>query len=344
MIIMETTESYSNWTSPMSVDEGRPGMSVQSVVMATILGVCSVLIIASNTLILIVLHKARDCFEEMQQFVFKALAVTDFLTGIFCCTLSMLAIVFGITQSFSSTMCAIRGAACTGLTNLSALLITFACLDRFLAVIFPLRYPMLVTLRRAKIVVLVCCGVAVFNGGLSTLRGTTVSKGNLCLSDFSSERLAFRPSLVTSLLILTVTLVLTVFFNIKVMVIVSGQSRRIAALGPSDISDANTTVGNLNKDHRAHLKGLRVLIIATAAFFIAILPWNIIAASQFNSDRNIATPMARFVSSALLLSSSWANAVIFLALNRRFRRAAKQLVRESPEDSATEVTMRTYAP
>ncbi|XP_072172444.1 octopamine receptor beta-1R-like [Diadema setosum] len=339
-----TTRYYTMYANQTSTDATIPSSqtySVQTIVQITFFCLFACLIVISNTLILFVLYKVQDCFEEMQQFVFRALAVTDLLTGIFCCTLTAFAMIFGTRRSFSSSLCAVRGAACTGLTNLSALLITCACFDRFVAIIYPLHYPTMVTLRRAKFMLVVVCSVAICNGGLSTLRGRTVARSNLCLSDFSSERLAFRPSLVTSLLILTITLSLTIFFNIKVMLVVFGQSNRVAAASsvPSG-SEQKTEEGEPKMSRRRALKGLRPLIVATTSFFVAILPWNIVAASQFSSSTNIATPMARYVTSALLLCNSWMNALIFATFNRRFRAAAKRVVFPSQsDDTIAETTL-----
>ncbi|XP_054774666.2 neuropeptide FF receptor 2-like [Lytechinus pictus] len=342
---MATTESYTNVTISEGGGAGGGGainVSALSITQATLLAICLLMTVISNTFILIILYKVRNCFEEMQQFVFQALAVTDFLTGIFCCGLSMLSIIIGPGQPFSSAMCAIRGAACTGLTNLSALLISCACFDRFVAVIFPLRYFSFVSMKRARIVLLFLCTMAASNGALSLLRGRTVAKSNLCLSDFSSERLAFRPSLVTSLLIFSITLLLTSISNIKVMLVASGQSKRSANVAPSDIANESDTVQrDPTQPRRGSLKGLRVLIVTTITFFLAILPWSIVSASQFSQETSIATPMARFISSLLLMSNSWMNAVIFAAFNKRFRKAVKRVIYLAQLDGESTVNEHT---
>ncbi|XP_003727104.2 neuropeptide FF receptor 2 [Strongylocentrotus purpuratus] len=344
---MATTEGYTNVTLSAGGGAGGGGgsglnITALSITQATLLGICSLMIVISNTFILVILYKVKNCFEDMQQFAFKALAVTDFLTGIFCCGLTIIAIIYGAGQPFSSVMCAIRGAACTGLTNLSALLIACACFDRFIAVIFPLRYFNLVTMKRARIVLLVVCTIAASNGALSLLRGRTVAKNNLCLSDFSSERLAFRPSLVTSLLIFSTTLLLTSISNIKVMLVASGQSKRSANVAPSDITnESDTTQKNAIQTRRGSLKALRVLIVTTIAFFIAIFPWSIVSGSQFSQKTSIATPMARYVSSLLLMSNSWVNALIFATFNKRFRKAAKRVVFRAQLDGESTILEHT---
>ncbi|XP_041452651.1 neuropeptide FF receptor 2-like [Lytechinus variegatus] len=319
--------AVSNITAAVDMTVGHQDQGIKvtvlRIIQASLLGVCLVMILISNTIIIVILTKVKNCFEDMQQLVFKALAITDVFTGVFCCGTTIMAIVIGDGQWFSSTLCAVRGVACTGLVNLSALLIAFACIDRFVAVVYPLHYFSFVTIKRTRITIVILIGLAISNGALSLLRGRTVARENLCLSDFSSERLAFRPSLVTSLLLSGVSLTIATVTNIKVMMIALGQSKRSAKVTPSEEVACNEA--NI-KTPRGSLKGLYVLVVATITFFMAIFPWSIVSASQFSKKSTIATPMARYVTSLLVISKSWMNALIFVTLNKRFRRATKAVV------------------
>ncbi|XP_063971233.1 neuropeptide FF receptor 2-like [Lytechinus pictus] len=318
--------AVSNITAAVCITVGHQdqgiNMTVLSIIQASLLGVCLVMILISNTIIIVILTKFENCFEDMQQLVFKALAITDVFTGVFCCGMIM-AIVIGDGQWFSSALCALRRVACTGLVNLSALLVAFACIDRFVVVVYPLHYFSLVSIKRARITIVILIGIAISNGALSLLRGRTVARENLCLSDFSSERLAFRPSLVTSLLLSGLSLTIATVTNIKVMMIASGQSKRSAKVTPSEGIAYNEA---FIKTPRGSLKGLCVLVVTTIAFFMAIFPWSIVSASQFSKMSTIATPMARYVTSLFVISKSWLNALIFVTLNKRFRRATKAVV------------------
>lgn len=306
--------------------DGGLYLSILSISEVTFLGVCLMLTLISSTFIIVILHKVENCFGDMTQFIFKSLAVTDFLTGIFCCGLTMIGLVIGKDRGLiSQILCYVGWAACTGLTGLSALLIACACTDRFIAVVYPLRYCTLVTMKRFRVVLGVICSIVLTNAAFSTFRGG-FAQTDLCLSDFSSTRLAFRPCLVPSLLISCTSVLVATVTNVKVMFVSSGQSKRSPRVNPPQVVLQNA----VTIQHRGNRKGLLVLIATTVTFFVAISPWFIISASHFSHKTAIPLPLARYLSTVLLLSNSWMNAFIFSIFNKRFREAVKRVMCRIP--------------
>ncbi|XP_041475751.1 olfactory receptor 50-like [Lytechinus variegatus] len=324
---MTQNESSSNealeW--PLVQDDDSVFLSTLDIFEVTILGVCLLLIVTTSTFIIIILHKVKDCFENVQQLMFKSLAFTDLLTGLFCCGLTMTGMIFRMERTLSHVMCAVGWAACTGLTGLSALLITCACIDRFIAVVYPLRYCSLVTMKRIRITLAITSLIVIANAALSTLRGGFAGT-NLCLSDFSSEKLAFRPCLVPSLLITSTSLIVATVTNIKVMCVSSGQASRMTVTTPSCTKNDVENKINVIRQRQDHRKGLLVLVATTVTFFISLSPCFIISASHFNRRTAVTKPLARYVSTILMFSNSWMNAFIFSIFNKRFRDAAKKVV------------------
>nr|XP_054764376.1 adenosine receptor A2b-like [Lytechinus pictus] len=327
---MTQNESSSNETLqwPLVQDDDSVFLSTLDIFEVTILGICLMLIVITSTFIITILHKVEDCFENVQQLMFKSLAFTDLLTGLFCCGLTMTGMIFRMEKTLSHVMCAVGWAACTGLTGLSALLITCACIDRFIAVVYPLRYCSLVTMKRIRITLAVTSLIVIANAALSTLRGGFAGT-NLCLSDFSSEELAFRPCLVPSLLITSTSLIVTTVTNIKVMCVSSGQASRMNVTTPRCTKNDVVNI-NVIRQRQHHRKGLLVLIATTVTFFVSLSPWFIISASHFNRRTAVTKPLARFVSTILMFSNSWMNAFIFSIFNKRFRDAAKKVVCRRP--------------
>ncbi|XP_022086444.1 kappa-type opioid receptor-like [Acanthaster planci] len=125
--------------------------SVTDIIVASVIGVIVALIIILNTLCLWVLRRVKNINDTSKVFLYS-LTFSDLMVGIFpgIPTVVLLASKSWPFGEFLCTVHAMFGHYTHGTSIYSLLLLT---VDRYISVVFSLRYPSLVTVVRARITV-----------------------------------------------------------------------------------------------------------------------------------------------------------------------------------------------
>ncbi|XP_071478914.1 probable G-protein coupled receptor 21 [Diadema antillarum] len=345
-IFFDYSDSFANSTDIKMMHQ-------PNIALAIVFGLTTLSIVVSNIMTLTVLHRVPTCFEEVPRIIFQTLAVTDLLTGLLC---SMLSCLFSVAPHLQNALtCSVRTMACTTCINLSALVMAFATVDRYIAVTKPLRYPSLMTTKRTKIVIAVLASIAAGNGLLTNI-GADYSS-NVCVSDFTAVGIgiSFRPALLLILLIHYSSILVAAIANFKVIRIALRHSNTIAEQylaarafrEPANKSEAADPLPFSDENKTVIKRGIWTVIMATVMFYIAVLPWNIMTSLHFAKHVKIPPPL-RMAAALLIISNSWWNVIIYSLMNRTFRRAGRNMLKRCCRsrtnfDTGTDSEMDHYA-
>ena len=230
-----TISSANTTASDVGLLEEGSSISSLSIFQATILISNSVLIIPGNIINIMVLTQLRN-MNETTKLLLLCLAVIDLTTGILNAVFSVPSALTG-QWLFGDGLCKFVGIMYPITCDSSLLALTLVCLDRYVAITRPLRYPQIVTLRRVVIcLVVVSLSSPFFMYSLSTIRSpfdNIVFKPDVasCLIDFPHPCIAMRTIILFCGLVL-LPLVAIYAIYARILYISYRAAKEIANLDP----------------------------------------------------------------------------------------------------------------
>ena len=306
--------SFDETLNPTSFNETQQmysGVSTSLLIFKGItLSVLTFLSIAVNSLTLLVLHKCHEINIVTKVFL-TSMTVAD-LSAVFLCLSTIIPAVAVDRWPFGTTFCSITGFLNMGLLTRSILSLLSVTFDRFLAVTRPYQYPTLMTVKRARIIVL----------GIWLLDATAVAfeyfvKGrsfeynphwHLCL-------LLSKNKIRGGILVLTlcsVPFLLIVMMFIHLFLLARFHAARIAA--------QERAVGEISDN-----KAFTTFFIITVCLFVQYIPF-LTVYYAVTTREGVYLWLACFAQ-LLAYSSSISNVVIYYFRNTIFKQVAKRVIR-----------------
>ncbi|XP_038053983.1 histamine H2 receptor-like [Patiria miniata] len=305
----EDLSSFNASTTPTTEDRNE-----YNFIRCILLVITTILLLTLNPLCLVVLRHVRSIQETTKIFL-RSMTIADLGVGLFrALPLTVLAI--------SETELILGKAFCKVLSftdgiliyspQMSLLLLT---VDRYISVVYALRYPSLVTVKRARISV--CCmwgTLALMTTvlGLASHWETVYFKSiPICLFQSESSTIIV-PIVYTSIIVST--LLVTIIAYARLFMISRHQARAIQV--------ENQIAQPGNPAARPDNKALKtVLIIVLTASVANLLPFCALLYRQYLH------PIAVLFAIVLPgLTNSWLNTVIYYLRNQDFRRATHDLL------------------
>ncbi|XP_022095250.1 melanocortin receptor 5-like [Acanthaster planci] len=308
-----TEISYNMSTPPANT------MSLGSRVICFFLTLSSILLLTLNLLCLLVLRHVDNIHDTTKVFL-RSMTVADLGVGIFM-ALPMTVTLQTQRWPFGTALCAVQSFTMFSSILGSLLSLLLLTVDRYISVVYALRYHSLVTRKRARIAV--CCvwslTVALMTGAGIISNWHTEYLPSVLMCYFSSKNDKSRIQTYFAILYIAVILLCLLTLLIaytRLFMITRRHAQRIHT--DNEIAQNGQVPGTLTK------KTLHTLLLMVlAAFLFSIIPALCVS---LNLD-NMNSYYTFFLLALPILTNSWLNAVIYYLRNKEFRQATKALLR-----------------
>ncbi|XP_071800968.1 beta-4C adrenergic receptor-like [Asterias amurensis] len=293
-----------------------------SILRCFLLVITTLFILALNPFYLLILRHVNSIQETTKVFL-RAMTIADIGVGISVAIPATISAFFN-NWPFGEVVCSLQptaGAISFSLTIFSLLIVT---VDRYISVVYALRYPSLVTVKRARIAV--CCAgglstfIAIMNGFITTWEASYVPALLVCESKHSNQDMLFTQ--VFSIISVTFNLFIIITTYIRLFLISRHHARRIDVLNIA--LDGNQPP---QPPPRTNNKSLHTtLFIVLTSFFLNVVP--IVCFLTVDRDTNSHVEIFYLFFLLLpLLTKSWVNGVCYYLSNTDFRQTSNRLLK-----------------
>ncbi|XP_071801311.1 beta-3 adrenergic receptor-like [Asterias amurensis] len=254
-----------------------------SILRCFLLVITTLLILTLNPFYLLILRHVNSIQETTKVFL-RAMTIADIGVGIFIATPATISAFFN-NWPFGEVVCSLQAFATTAVFCLTLFSLLMVTVDRYISVVYALRYPSLVTVKRARIAV--CCAgglstfIAIVDGFIKTWEGSYVSTIMLCEFQLSIQDIGSLHSKVAASFLIVLSLLVVFVTYIRLFLISHHHTRRIEVL--------NITLGgnqSLQAPPRTNNKSLHTtLFIVLTSFFLNVQP---LSAVKVKGDNKLA--------------------------------------------------------
>ena len=287
-----------------------------NIFVIVLMALTGVLIVVLNPLCLIALHRASGIQETTKTFM-ASLTLSDLCGGIFYVAPQLPA---QIAQKWilGDFLCILWGTAISIFMTLSSVSLFLLSGDRFIAVIYPLRYPTLMTPKRSKLITILLWAATftLYSIMHSTIIRSIVSQGSTNICEYRSCMFCFI--IYISTLMIPFTAILLLYMHI--LRVARRQARCIAAQG-----QINNPPGGQEAPQPISTKSTTTVFIITGALIICWTPTIVtlflVSRGSLSSDH-----IVNIIAEIMYLTNGWLNVVIYYWRNKQLRQALHGLV------------------
>ena len=325
-----TLDENPNATSPK--DDPRSVIAVSFEV--ALLSIVIIVAIVGNAMILTAIYRFTCLQTKTNAFVVN-LALADLL-------LSVLAMPFTLASSvtydwvFGDVMCRVHGVFNSLFCEASILTLTFVSLERFVAILYPLRYEEIMTARTTKIMVAYIWGQATFCATSTFLfsRFTYIQSEFLCTVDWGYST---SYTLVFAFIFLFIPFSVVSVMYCKILRTALTQQKKICAMNLGEIADKEgekkkgrngkrkegfqESHRKIKREHKATV----MIAIVVGTFCICWIPHAVGVFCIIDPDCHWADSFYTITTWLTMLNSAM-NSVIYGLMNHTFRRAFKSVL------------------
>ncbi|XP_072041519.1 histamine H2 receptor-like [Amphiura filiformis] len=281
-----------------------------------LLTVTALFIIIGNSVNLIVLHRVKN-FNEVTKTFMKSLAFADLGIG---CVLNVLSIGAAAAGHwpFGDGVCGFYGVALVFLEPASLLTLVIISAERYLAVMRPFQYPSLLTLTRARIIVVIAwlsaLIFALFYGPLLGRVAVYYHTFHMCFYDPADPTQLDIWGISSICIFVILPFVLIVCIYLRLYLVARRHARQIADSGQQNQAHSSS-----------ESKRTITFLIITAGFAVA---WTPFATSVLYANFALKrlSPYLGFFCQVMYLSNSWLNVIVYYWKNRAFREELQKII------------------
>ncbi|PIK37689.1 putative G-protein coupled receptor [Apostichopus japonicus] len=288
----------------------------------------AILSIALNTLSLLVLRRSPTCFGETTKLIIIAMSIMDLSTGVQIILMENLSTWSRLPDVWSG-YCKLAYPSMAFIQLSSTMFVVTLSIDRLIIITRPLRYPLIVTKTKLKLVLLLCLIppsiVAYAVRGSYFFTKTRYCRMYLIASEY--------PLMFLVSILFLIAILITTYVNAKLFLIASRMKKQIAPAPevskgniPSISVHFSTSVGHSKrvdkvKGQPGDLKALRTVLIITMALYIGWFPFFVRVVHNFVTLQK-SSRIFEFFGFFAGYNCSWFNPVVYLLMNTSFRREA----------------------
>ncbi|XP_022088737.1 somatostatin receptor type 4-like [Acanthaster planci] len=289
------------------------------VIQTTVLTITTLLVIVGNILCFMVLLKSNDT-GEVTRLCMLFLTATDTGVGFLICIP-----VTGATAvdrwPYGDAFC-LALAGSTILLSMDSIFVVLVNVERFVAIVWPLRSVTYVTIPRVRVALVGVWALgASFAGVYCFIPGRSAvyhPHFHTCFMDPDDPDQSDSVGIMAAWIFGILPFVITLLLYGRLYQIARRHARQISVMeGPQ----------NHHVIKRSDLKTATTFFIMTAVLAVSWLPFAVVICYE-GVTRRTAHPAAIFISEILLLSNSYWNIVIYYIRNEKFRRAGRRFVRD----------------
>ncbi|XP_072022078.1 tachykinin-like peptides receptor 99D [Amphiura filiformis] len=278
----------------------------------------SVLVITGNIINVLVLHKMKT-LSKTTKMLLVSLSVVDLISGILMAVFSVPSAILG-KWVFGDILCICTGVLYPITLCLSLVFLTLICIDRYISIVKPLHYRLLVTRKRAlvcivlsSIAVLIC--VYIFGSIEKPFDNVRfLPELSSCVIDFLHPCIARLTVILFSIFLFQPFVTLTVVY-LRILCIVHKSAREMAKFDPNRLQHP----GGRQHLFRINSKATKMTLVITGLFILSWSPYVSTKVYSAATGVNLNPGITYFVVAYLAILNSWWNFVIYSAMNQRFR-------------------------
>ncbi|XP_041453185.1 galanin receptor type 2-like [Lytechinus variegatus] len=338
--------------SSVYLDQENDSIRVETraIVISLSFGLLAFLTLISNVLVLLVLHRGRNHFDEVMRILIQILAITDLMGGIPGCLLQSLH--HSLKQSApSSVICKLVPFMTVYLVLQSLYIVCLINLYRLFSVLRPLTHLRFLTPKTVRICAIIMkFAVFGFVLPLVPLKGMPLNRGLDTLCDQTlnvwhppSDMLPkLTAAVAVTVIAFAIPLLILTYTNARLLYIAcrvvrrNSNVKRSQTLSTDQSQTINLESGNSRSNQQNNriknkstvlpassgFKGLKTVIVVTGLFYISCIPFCFFATYALNNKDHSEYDV---VSIFFLMSNTWWNGPIFIYTSKTFRKEAFKL-------------------
>ncbi|XP_022079976.1 adenosine receptor A2a-like [Acanthaster planci] len=264
-----------------------------------------VLILAFNPISLVVLHQVTSIRLTTKLFM-ASLTIADLGNGLFWALPQLTENIAG-AWVLGDGMCKLFGIGYRTFVSLSVFSLVMMNVDRYIAIVYSLRYFRIVTVGRAKAVIGVTWVLSFVGGagayGFLVYRVVSRTPPHLCLWEQGGLHQ------LTVVIVLFTSLLTMLGLYTHILVIARRQARRIA-------SETHQLPGAGRRDNglRLRVKSATTVFLITGAVCLSWIPYIVVGAVDLPVSHEV-----KIFTDTLLMTNSWLNVFIYTFRNKDLR-------------------------
>ena len=281
------------------------------ILKSTCLGILIILNITFNSVTLVVLRRMRELSPTTKVFL-TSMTVLDIITlghmiPVFVCTLIN-------RWPFGDTLCIVYGYFGVSTTLLYYIHLPLVNLDRFIAISRPYRYPTLVTVPRARamVVCLWCLSPVLPVGLLNAADIRYHDTVHMCFAQMQEE------DGIVMMFMTLLPIVLAVVLFLRLFLVARGHAAAI------DVQER--VAGNNNRTHSLERKTFTTFFIMTACVTVCMIPQVIVFSIESVKTGGPSNYWSICFSQILTFSNTIVNVIVYYLRTTTFRKAIHALI------------------
>ncbi|XP_071800967.1 beta-4C adrenergic receptor-like [Asterias amurensis] len=314
-------ENSNDSTTPGPEESIHPSFSI---LRCFLLVITTLLILTLNPFYLLILRHVNSIQETTKVFL-RAMTIADIGVGISVAIPATISAFLG-DWPFGDVVCTLQAAANVFVYCIALFFLLIITVDRYISVVYALRYPSLVTVKRARIAV--CCAgglstlIPIVNGFITTWETLYLPPALVCEFKLSNQNTSNIYTKVFFTILITFSLLVVFMTYIRLFLISRHHARQIEAL--------NIALGGNQPPQpppRTNNKSLQTtLFIVLTSFFLNVVP--IVCYITLDTDTNSHVEIFYLFFLLLpLLTQSWVNGICYYLSNTDFRQTANRLLK-----------------